>query len=96
MRECPFKGPRGLPPRKVVDVSGDGENNRGRSPTVARDEAVANDITINGLPILLIEPNLDSYYRDHVIGGPGAFMIPAESYERFADAVRRKLIQEIA
>jgi hypothetical protein len=93
---CPFQGPRGVPPRKVVDVSGDGQNNRGRAPELARDAAVANDITINGLPILMIEPGLDVHYRDHVIGGAGAFMIPAESYETFADAVRRKLVQEIA
>ena len=93
---CPFSGIGGKAPRRVIDVSGDGENNRGRSPDSARDEAVALDITINGLPILAIEPNLDDYYRDHVIGGPGAFLIAAQTFEMFGDAVRRKLIQEIA
>jgi hypothetical protein len=94
--QCPFKGAKGSPPRRVIDVSGDGENNRGRPPHVARDEAVAQDITINGLPILAIESDLDTYYAEHVIGGVGAFQIPAESYEKFADAVRRKLVLEIS
>jgi hypothetical protein len=52
--------------------------------------------TINGLPILALEPGLDLYYRDNVIGGPGAFMVPAEAYETFAEAVLKKLIVEIA
>ena len=82
--------------RKVIDVSGDGSNNRGRAATTARDEAVAAGITINGLPITALEPDLDRYYRDNVIGGPGAFVIAAESYETFADAILRKLIVEIA
>lgn len=94
--QCPFKGRRGLQPRQVIDVSGDGENNRGRMSDQARDEAAANDITINGLPITLIAPNLDAYYRDHVIGGPGAFLVVAETYDTFAQAVRRKLVLEIA
>jgi hypothetical protein len=51
---------------------------------------------INGLPILALEPWLDSYYRDHVIGGDGAFLIAAASFEEFAQAIRRKLITEIA
>jgi hypothetical protein len=51
---------------------------------------------VNGLPILSIEPGLDSYYRDYVIGGPGAFMVPADSYDTFADAILKKLITEIA
>jgi hypothetical protein len=53
-------------------------------------------ITINGLPILALEPNLDRYYWDYVIGGPGAFMVTAQSYERFAEAVLKKLVTEIA
>ena len=53
-------------------------------------------VVINGLPILSLEPYLDRYYFDHVIGGPGSFMVPAESYETFAHAVLRKLILEIA
>lgn len=93
---CPFNGVGGKAPRRVIDISGDGENNRGRSPDSARDEAAALDITINGLPILAIEPNLDDYYRNHVIGGPGAFLIAAQTFEMFGEAVRRKLVQEIA
>ncbi len=53
-------------------------------------------VGINGLPIVAIEPDLDRYYYDNVIGGPGAFMIPADSYDTFADAVLKKLITEIA
>ena len=82
--------------RRVIDVSGDGANNRGRSASDARDDAIKAGITINGLPIMALEPNLDAYYRDNVIGGDTAFMVVAESYETFGAAVRRKLIQEIA
>ena len=87
----PYKGTK-----RVIDVSGDGSNNRGRSVTEARDDAVRAGVVINGLPILALEPYLDKYYFDHVIGGPGSFMIPAESYEKFAEAVLRKLVLEIA
>ena len=87
----PFKGAR-----RVIDVSGDGANNRGRPVTQARDEAVHDGIGINGLPILALEPDLDRYYYDNVIGGPGAFMTPAENYDTFADAILKKLITEIA
>ena len=66
-------GQRGI--RRVIDVSGDGANNRGRVADAARDEAVDAGIVINGLPILSLEPDLDEYYRAHVIGGPGAFVI---------------------
>ena len=82
--------------KRVIDVSGDGSNNRGRPVTDARDDAVRAGVVINGLPILSLEPYLDKYFYDHVIGGPGAFMIPAESYEKFSDAVLRKLVLEIA
>lgn len=82
--------------RRVIDVSGDGANNRGRPAAQARDEAVRDGIGINGLPIMSLEPDLDRYYYDNVIGGPGAFMIPAKDYESFADAVLKKLIMEIA
>jgi hypothetical protein len=82
--------------RQVVDISGDGANNRGRQAADARDEAVQKGITINGLPILALEPGLDQYYQTNVIGGPNAFMVVAESYENFAEAVVRKLITEIA
>ena len=82
--------------RRVIDVSGDGSNNRGRSVTQARDEAVDAGIVINGLPILAFEPYLDQYFKDNVIGGPGAFMIAAKSFETFAEAILMKLIIEIA
>jgi hypothetical protein len=91
MTSSPFKGTK-----RVIDVSGDGANNRGRPVTEARDDAVRAGIVINGLPILALEPYLDRYYFNNVIGGPGSFMIPAESYEKFADAVLRKLVLEIA
>jgi hypothetical protein len=82
--------------RRTIDVSGDGANTSGRSIANARDEAVRNGVSINGLPILSLEPLLDTYYYNYVIGGPGAFMIPAANYENFADAVVKKLILEIA
>ena len=77
-------------------MSGDGSNNRGRLVTDARDDAVRAGVIINGLPILALESYLDRYYFDHVIGGPGSFIVPADSYENFAQAVVRKLILEIA
>ncbi len=82
--------------RRVIDISGDGANNRARLVTLARDEAVRDGISINGLPILALEPDLDRYYYDNVIGGPGAFMVPARNYDAFADAILKKLITEIA
>jgi hypothetical protein len=89
--------------RRVIDISGDGPNNNGRTVTVARDEAVAGGVTINGLPIMLKRPvgfgdmeNLDHYYRDCVIGGPGAFMVPVRERHQFAEAIKTKIIREIA
>jgi len=82
--------------RRVIDISGDGSNNRGRPAASARDDAVRAGIVINGLPILALEPRLERYYTDHVIGGPGAFAIAAESYETFAEAILKKLIREMA
>jgi Protein of unknown function (DUF1194) len=82
--------------RRVIDISGDGSNNLGRPPEQARDEAVAMGIRINGLPILMVEPDLDQYFRESVIGGPGAFVIVAQNYEQFADAILRKLVTEIS
>ena len=90
--------------RRVIDISGDGPNNHGRSVVQARDDALAKGVTINGLP-LLIRPvrtmymdieNLDQYYEDCVIGGPGAFMIPVRDSAAFVEATRTKLVQEIA
>lgn len=89
--------------RKVIDVSGDGPNNQGRLVTLARDEALEKGIVINGLPIMLKRPtgwwdmeNLDLYYRDCIIGGPGAFLVPVRERHQFADAVRSKIIREVA
>jgi hypothetical protein len=82
--------------RRVIDVSGDGANNRGRPVEDARDAAVQAGVVINGLPILTLEPDLDDYYRQSVIGGPGAFVVAVRSYEEIAAALRGKLITEIA
>jgi len=82
--------------RRVIDVSGDGSNNRGRSVNQARDEAIAKGVGINGLPILALEPDLDRYYEQNVIGGPGAFVIAAKDFESFGEAILKKLIAEIA
>jgi hypothetical protein len=82
--------------KRVIDISGDGSNNRGRDVREARDEAVDAGVVINGLPIVALEYDLDKYYTDNVIGGPGSFIVPADSYENFAQAVARKLVLEIA
>jgi hypothetical protein len=97
--ECPYEATR-----RVIDVSGDGVNNSGPPAEQERDRAVAEGITINGLPIVNDRPTfgrappipLDDYYRDAVIGGSGAFVIVAEDFESFGVAVRRKLIREVA
>jgi hypothetical protein len=83
-------------PRRVIDISGDGSNNRGRPVTLARDDAVAAGAGINGLPILALEPDLDRYYYNSVIGGPGAFVVAAKDFETFGEAILKKLITEIA
>ena len=83
-------------PRKTIDVSGDGSNNSGRPAEEARDDAVKAGAVINGLPILTVEPDLDVYYKTHVIGGEGSFMIAVSTFSAFADAIQRKLISEIA
>lgn len=89
--------------RRVIDVSGDGPNNQGREVTAARDDAVAQGIVINGLPLMIREPtgpwdipDLDRYYRDCVIGGAGAFMIPVREQPQFAEAIRTKIVREVA
>jgi hypothetical protein len=95
-------GFRGI--RRVIDVSGDGTNNQGPLVTIARDEVLAKGITINGLPIMFKRPNpstmdipnLDVYYEDCVIGGPGAFVLPIREREKFKEAIRTKLVLEIA
>ncbi len=95
-------GYRGL--RRVIDVSGDGVNNNGPLVAPTRDEVLAQGITINGLPIMLKRPSystmdigeLDIYYEDCVIGGPGAFVIPIRERDQFKEATRTKLVLEIA
>jgi Protein of unknown function (DUF1194) len=70
--------------------------NFGLPPSVARDRTVAAGISINGLAILTGEPWLEAYYRSNVIGGPGAFVLTARDFRSFADAMLRKLVQEVA
>jgi hypothetical protein len=81
---------------RVIDISGDGMANFGAPPTAVRDALVKQGITINGLAILSEEPWLDDYYRQNVIGGPSSFVVVATSFESFADAMLRKLVQEVA
>ena len=95
-------GYRGL--RRVIDVSGDGTNNAGPLIVPTRDDVLAAGITINGLPIMLKRPNpgtmdienLDVYYEDCVIGGPGAFVVPIRERAKFIEATRTKLVLEVA
>jgi hypothetical protein len=82
--------------RRVIDISGDGANNDGRPVTEARDAAVATGITINGLPILEVEPELEAYYRANVIGGSDSFVVVARDSGSFAEAILRKLLVEVA
>ena len=94
--------------RRTIDVSGDGTNNSGRDVALARDEAVTQGVTINGLVILSERPmawnpehtnppgGLANYYRDNVIGGSGAFVVVAEDFSSFGQAIIKKLIAEIA
>jgi hypothetical protein len=90
--------------RKVVDISGDGVSNSGRPVADARAEALQKGIVLNGLAVLDRTPQpwsaglppLDAYYRDEVIGGPGSFLMVAEGFEAFEQAVKRKIIREIA
>jgi hypothetical protein len=84
------------PQRMVIDVSGDGSNNSGRPVLEARDESIATGVTINGLAILASEPNLEGYYRENVIGGDGSFVVVAEDFPAFANAILNKLVREIA
>jgi hypothetical protein len=94
--------------RRTIDVSGDGTNNAGRDVRLARDEAVAEGVTINGLVILSQNQvpwnpehtnppgGLDNYYRENVAGGPGSFVMAAEGFESFGKAIIKKMIAEIA
>ena len=82
--------------RRVIDISGDGMANFGEPPATVRDELVKAGITINGLAILSEEPWLEEYYNRNVIGGPAAFVVVAKGFDSFADAMLRKLVQEVA
>ena len=103
LERAPYRGVR-----RTIDVSGDGTNNSGRDVTLARDEALAKGVTINGLVILSDSPlpwnpehtnppgGLDGYYRNNVIGGAGAFVMVAENHNSFGQAIVKKMIAEIA
>jgi hypothetical protein len=103
LERAPFRGVR-----RTIDVSGDGTNNSGRDVTLARDEALAKGVTINGLVILSDSPlpwnpehtnppgGLDGYYRNNVVGGAGAFVMVAENHNSFGQAIVKKMIAEIA
>ena len=80
----------------MIDISGDGMANFGLPPAAARDRIVAGGIAINGLAILTEEPWLADYYRTNVIGGPSAFVVAARTFDDFAGAMLRKLVQEVA
>ena len=94
--------------RRTIDVSGDGTNNSGRDVTAARDEALAQNVTINGLVILSEQPlswnqdhtnppgGLEAYYRNNVVGGPNSFVMVAENFNAFGQAIINKLIAEVA
>ena len=94
--------------RRTIDISGDGTNNSGADVAVARDDAVAQGVTINGLVIFSETPlswnpdhtnppgGLDNYYRKNVIGGPGAFVLAAQNFNSFGEAIIKKLIAEVA
>lgn len=98
LSELPFQADR-----QVIDVSGDGPNNQGGPVTAARDKALEKGIVINGLPLMTRSgfgsqfniDDLDEYYRNCVIGGPGSFVIPVNDWVQFPEAVRRKLVLEI-
>ena len=90
--------------RRVIDISGDGPNNNGEPVTIARDSALRKGVVINGLPIMVKSPsystmdidNLDLYYEDCVIGGPGAFVVTIKDRDKFKEAIRTKLVLEVA
>ena len=90
--------------RRVLDISGDGPNNSGAPVTGARDAALQKGIIINGLPIMVKEPsfssndidNLDLYYEDCVIGGPGSFVVTIKGLDKVKEAIRTKLVLEVA
>lgn len=89
LARCPYPAAR-----RVIDVSGDGSNNAGIPVSAGRAAALALGATVNGLAVVDEEPDLADYFRDEVIGGPGAFVILADDYAAFAEAIRRKLYRE--
>jgi hypothetical protein len=103
LERAPFEGTR-----RTIDVSGDGTNNSGRDVSSARDDALAKGVTINGLVILSERPmpwniehtnppgGLETYYRNNVVGGPGSFVMVAQDFNSFGQAIVQKLITEIA
>lgn len=98
LAQSPFKGIK-----RVIDVSGDGANNEGPPVAPTRDTVTAQRITINGLPVMSGDaprpydvPDLDRYFAECVIGGPGAFVVPVNGWEQFPEAIRRKLLLELA
>lgn len=91
LARCPYPAAR-----RVIDLSGDGSNNAGLPVAAGRAAALALGATVNGLAVVDEEPDLEAYFRDEVIGGPGAFVIRAEDYAAFAEAIRRKLYREAA
>lgn len=99
LAESPFEGLK-----RVIDISGDGPNNQGAPVTIARDAVLAQGIVINGLPLMTSGgmnsvydvSELDRYYADCVVGGPGSFMVPVNDWAQFPQAIRRKLVLELA
>ena len=103
LKQAPFESER-----QTIDVSGDGTNNSGRDVILARDDALALGININGLVILSDQPltwnpehtnppgGLAKYYKDNVTGGPGSFVIEATDFNAFGEAIIKKMIAEIA
>jgi hypothetical protein len=99
LETSPYKGIK-----RVIDLSGDGANNEGPAVVPTRDAIVAQGITINGLPVMTSDaepqpydvPNLDEYFSECVIGGPAAFVMPVHEWEQFPEAIRRKLLLELA
>jgi hypothetical protein len=89
LARCPFPAVR-----RVVDVSGDGRANAGLDVATGRAAALALGATVNALAVVNEEPDLEDYYRREVIGGPGAFVMRADDYAAFAEAILRKLLRE--
>ena len=81
--------------RRVIDLSADGSDKDGLDAVVGRAQALARRITVNGLPIVGEWPELEIFFKENVIGGPGAFCVPAYDFRDFEIAVRKKLIREI-